>query len=199
MHFASRRPSGTTTSRARAERWGARTFKPHDRETDRWTLVKKHGARRRGRLTTEKSRYFRAEAGKLAVDHSAETTAREVYVAACEERGVVPNTRATRGLAMSSCDLAHAGLGDANVEAVGVALQSGALATSLNLRDNDASEIGFERLAHGLMDNARLVRLDCSDNPGPGARGVAALCRVLDPSARARRRRWRSCVFARAD
>ena len=104
------------------------------------------------------------------MDHSAETTAREVYVAACEERGVVPNTRATRGLAMSSCDLAHAGLGDANVEAVGVALQSGALATSLNLRDNDASEIGFERLAHGLMDNARLVRLDCSDNPGPGAR-----------------------------
>ena len=34
------------------------------------------------------------------------------------------------------------------------------------------------------MDNARLRRLDASDNPGPGALGVAALCRVLDPLTR---------------
>ena len=164
------------------------TFKPHDGETDRWSPASATAAPRRSpdHQTRRRRRYFRAKAGKLAVDHSAEATAREVYVAACEERGVVPNTRATRGLAMSSCDLAHAGLGDANVEAVGLALQINTVATSLNLRDNDAGEVGFERLAHGLMDNARLRRLDCSDNPGPArARRRGVVPRVLlDPLTR---------------
>jgi hypothetical protein len=164
-------------SRERAERWGATGYKAHD--VDRWNRV------RTGEMELDVvDRAKRAQDGKLVVDHSEATHIIEVYVESCRAAGIVPNTRAKRGLLEQSCDLAHAALGRGGMSALGLALQINTTVTYLDLRDNDIDDLGFKDIMHGLMDNGCLRVLDLSNNPGPGKRGMEAMCNVLDPDKR---------------
>lgn len=126
----------------------------------------------------------RAEEGKLVTDRSESTQVVEVFIESCRAAGIVANSRAKKALLQSSFDLAHAALGRAGVAALGLALQINTVVTHLDLRDNDIDELGFTALMHGLMDNASVKVLNVSDNPGPGKRGMEAMCAVLEPARR---------------